>query len=130
MKKLFLVSAVLFTTSALAEDIRIVDVQPRYSTYFETRCHTEQVATNNSGVGTVIGAVTGGIVGHQVGRGTGKDVATVLGAVVGAGVGQRIGQDQQNVETRQICNQVPVTQQKGETVRFSYKGKVYSFVTE
>lgn len=129
MKKLILTLAVV-VVPAYAEELRIIDTQPRYRTYYEQRCYTEQVSTNNSGVGTVIGAVTGGIVGHQVGKGTGKDVATVVGAMVGAGVGNRIGQDQQNVETRQVCNQVPVTQQRGETVRFSYKGKVYSFITE
>lgn len=131
MKKLVLVLALASVASSVqAQEIRVLEVTPRYRTYMETRCHNEQVTTNNSGVGTVIGGVAGGIIGNQVGKGSGKDVATVAGAIVGGMVGNRIGNDQQNIETRQVCNQIPVTTVAGETVKFSYKNKVYTFVTE
>lgn len=107
--------------------IQIINVQPRFQTIQQKQCRQEQVASNNSGTGTVIGGVAGGIIGNQVGKGTGKDAATILGAIVGASVGNRIGSDQQNVEMREVCNYVPVTTQTGEIVTFMYKGKRYSF---
>jgi uncharacterized protein YcfJ len=110
-----------------AEDhAKVIRSVPRYATVYHQHCRTEQVATDNSGVGTVIGGVAGGILGNQVGGGSGKDVATVLGAVVGASVGNRIGQDQVNVENRNICQQIPTSVQVGEVVTFLYKGKTFS----
>lgn len=129
MKKL-LPLFLLLPVGAIAQEVRIIDIQPRYSTSYQQQCQQVQVQTNNSGVGTVIGGVAGGIIGNQVGKGSGKDVATVAGAVVGGMVGNRIGGDQTNYETRQQCHQVPVTIQRGEIVTFEYRGRRFQQVFE
>jgi uncharacterized protein YcfJ len=128
MKKFLLLLG--FVSFPALADVRIISVQPRYSTTYQQECRQVQVTTNNSGIGTVIGGVAGGIIGNQVGGGSGKDIATVAGAVVGGMVGNRIGSDQQNVETKQECYNVPVTVQRGETVTFEYKGRRFQQVFE
>lgn len=106
----------------------VVSATPRFQTIFQRQCQRERFYSDNSTLGTVIGGVAGGIIGNQVGNGSGRDVATVLGAVVGAGVGNRIGHDQRNEEYREVCKEVPVTVQRGETVIFDYKGRRFTMV--
>ena len=109
--------------------ITIVDIKPKHRNVMTRQCRQEQVNTDNSTAGTIIGGVAGGIIGNQVGKGTGKDAATVLGAIVGATAGGRIGSDQHNIETREVCTNVPTTVITGEVVTFVYKGRRYSFET-
>lgn len=104
----------------------VVNVVPKMQTTFQRQCNRERFHSDNSTLGTVIGGVTGGIIGNQVGNGSGRDVATALGVVIGAGVGNRIGHDQRNEEYREVCREVPVTVQRGETVTFEYKGRRFT----
>ena len=126
MRYLLAAAAVILAQPAVAQDVRVVQIQPRYITQYQQQCQQVQVRVDNSGVGTVIGGVTGGIVGNQVGRGSGRDAATVAGAIIGGMVGNRIGQDQVQYETRQECQSVPVTVQQGEIVTFEYRGRRFS----
>jgi uncharacterized protein YcfJ len=127
MKKLLF--GMLFASgAALAQDVHVISVQPRFSTVYQQQCQTVSVREDNSGVGTLIGAVAGGIIGNQVGGGSGRDIATVIGAGVGASVGNRIGQDQVSNAQRQVCQNVPIIVQSGETVTFSYKGRVFTHI--
>jgi uncharacterized protein YcfJ len=120
------IAAALIAGAVMAQDVRIVNIQPRFVTQYQQQCQQVQTRVDNSGVGTVIGGVTGGIVGNQVGRGSGRDAATVAGAIIGGMVGNRIGSDQAQFETRQECQQVPVTVQQGEIVTFEYRGRRFS----
>jgi uncharacterized protein YcfJ len=127
MKKLMFGLATLsVAASAVAQDVQVVSVQPRWVTTQQQQCQQVQVRQDNSTIGTVIGGVAGGILGNQVGGGRGRDLATAAGAVTGAVVGNRIGQDQGSYTTRQECTMVPVTMQKGEIVTFNYKGRVFT----
>jgi uncharacterized protein YcfJ len=127
MKKFFLALS-LASGAVMAQDVYVVSVQPRFSTVYQQQCQVVSVREDNSGVGTLIGAVAGGIIGNQVGGGSGRDIATVIGVGVGASVGNRIGQDQVNNGQRQVCQNVPVTVQNGETVTFSYRGRVFTHI--
>ena len=126
MKHAVAIALMALGTAAAAQDVRVINIQPRYVTQYQQQCQQVQVRVDNSGVGTVIGGVTGGIVGNQVGKGSGRDVATVAGAIIGGMVGNRIGQDQAQYETRQECQSVPVTVQQGEIVTFEYRGRRFS----
>lgn len=127
MKKI-LAGLLFVSTAALAQDVYVMSVQPRFSTVYQQQCQVVSVREDNSGVGTVIGLIAGGIIGNQVGGGSGRDIATVIGAGVGASVGNRIGQDQATNSQRQVCQNVPITVQSGETVTFSYKGRVFTHI--
>lgn len=126
MKKFLFAVGILASTTAFAQDVRIISVQPRVVTIQQQQCQNVQVREDNSGVGTVIGAVAGGIIGHQVGKGSGNTAATIGGAMVGGAVGNRIGSDQGNIATRQDCRYVPVTVQQGEIVTFQYRGRIFT----
>lgn len=118
----------LFSSVAIAQDVYVVSVQPRYTTIQQQQCQTVSVREDNSGVGTLIGAVAGGIIGNQVGGGSGRDIATVLGAGIGASVGNRIGQDQASTTQKQVCQMVPITVQSGEVVTFNYRGRTFTHI--
>jgi uncharacterized protein YcfJ len=127
MKKI-LVGLLFVSGAALAQDVYVMSTQPRFTTVYQQQCQLVSVREDNSGVGTVIGLIAGGIIGNQVGGGSGRDIATVIGAGVGASVGNRIGQDQATTGQRQVCQNVPITVQSGETVTFSYKGRVFTHI--
>lgn len=128
---MIVVSSLLVASAAFAFDDRhrgvsIVDIRPIYQTTYHRQCHQERVYSDNGSLGTVIGGVAGGIIGNQVGNGSGRDAATIIGALVGAGVGNRIGEDQRNESWREVCNNIPVTRQTGETVTFEYRGRRFT----
>jgi len=124
MQKILL-SAVLFASAAQAQDVYVVSVQPRLVTVFQQQCQQVQVqrpATSGNTAGGVLGALAGAALGNQVGGGSGRDIATAAGAVIGYQVGR--GESQPGgIEYQTVCNQVPVTVQRGETVTFVYKGR-------
>jgi len=126
MKKITAVLATIVAVPVMAQDVRVIQIQPRYVTQYHQQCQQVQVRVDNSGVGTVIGGVTGGIVGNQVGKGSGRDAATVAGAIIGGMVGNRIGSDQAQYETRQECQSVPVSVPQGEIVTFEYRGRRFT----
>lgn len=127
MQKILL-SAVLFASAAQAQDVYVVSVQPRLVTVFQQQCQQVQVqrpATSGNTAGGVLGALAGAALGNQVGGGSGRDIATAAGAVIGYQVGR--GESQPGgIEYQTVCNQVPVTVQRGETVTFSYKGRRFT----
>jgi len=125
MKKIVILLS-LVSTSAFAQEVHVISVQPKFVTIYQQQCQQVQVQSDNSGVGTVIGGIAGGIIGNQVGKGSGRDAATVAGAIVGGMVGNRIGSDQTENQVRQQCTSVPVQVQRGEIVTFSYKGRVFT----
>ena len=127
MKKLILTLS-LIPTVVLASDVYVVSVQPRYSTTFEKQCRQVYVEVPGSAAnpaGGVLGAIAGAAIGNQIGGGSGKDIATVVGGVIGYQAGR--GEDRAgSVQERTVCESVPVTVQKGETVTFSYKGRRFT----
>lgn len=127
MKKILFI-LLMIPLVAIASDVYVVHVQPRYHTTFEKHCRQVQVEVQGSTgnqAGGVLGAIAGAAIGNQVGGGTGKDIATVVGGVIGYQVGR--GEEQSaSIQERTVCKSVPVTIQRGETVTFSYKGQRFT----
>lgn len=115
-----------FSTFAVANEVTIISVQPRYVTTHQQQCETVQVYRDNSNMGMLLGGVAGGLLGNAFGSGSGNTAATIAGAVIGGGVGNSVGSDQGKLENKQVCRSVPVTIQQGETVTFSYKGRTFT----
>lgn len=128
MKKLL--TAILFVpTMALAQQYaEVVRVEPRMVTTHEQQCQqiaVPRAATQGNAVGGVLGALAGAAIGNQIGGGSGRDIATAAGAVIGYQAGR--GEPQPaGVEYRTVCEFRPVTQQRGETVTFSYRGRIFT----
>ena len=110
----------------------VIRVEPRMVTVYQQQCQqvlVQRPATNGNSAGGVLGAIAGAALGNQIGGGSGKDIATVVGGVVGYQVGR--GEPQPGtVEYQTVCNRVPVNVQRGETVTFSYRGRVFTQVFE
>lgn len=126
MKKLVLLLS-MFSGAAFAQDVYVVSVQPRMVTTYQQQCQQVAVQRSSGGntAGGVLGAIAGAALGNQVGGGSGKDIATAAGAVIGYQVGK--GSEQPGgVEYQTVCNNVPVTVQRGETVTFMYKGRKFT----
>ena len=137
MKKIAIVVAtsMLMVGSALAQfqgSAEVIRVEPRMVTVYQQQCQqvlVQRPATNGNPAGGVLGAIAGAAIGNQIGGGSGKDIATVVGGVVGYQVGR--GEPQAGTsEYQTVCNRVPVNVQRGETVTFSYRGRVFTQVFE
>jgi len=126
--KNFLLALMLFSSVAYAQDVYVVSVQPRLVTTYQQQCQqilVQRPATTGNSAGGVLGALAGAALGNQVGGGSGRDIATAAGAVIGYQVGR--GESQPGgVEYQTVCNNVPVTVQRGETVTFVYKGRRFT----
>lgn len=131
--------AILFTLfaaaapSAMAQynnygTVEIVRVEPRMVTTYQQQCREVAVqtpATSGNTAGGVLGAIAGAAIGNQIGSGSGRDIATVVGGVVGYQVGR--GESQPGAGSyRTQCDSVPVTVQRGETVTFKYRNRVFT----
>jgi uncharacterized protein YcfJ len=130
MKKIMLL-LMLVSGTALAQtpEVFVVSVQPRFVTVQQQRCETVLVQPqDNSTAGAVVGGLAGGLLGHQIGRGSGNTAATIAGAVGGTVLGSNMGKPDPAPQARQTCSYVPVQVQQGETVTFSYKGRLFSQV--
>ncbi len=127
MKKV-LFGLALVAGAAQAQDVYVAHVQPRMVTVYQQQCQQVMVqrpSTSGNPAGGVLGALAGAALGNQVGGGSGRDIATAAGAVIGYQVGR--GESQPGgVEYQTVCNQVPVTVQRGETVTFVYKGRRFT----
>lgn len=123
-----LLSMILVAGAAQAQDVYVVSQQPRLVTVYQQQCQQVQVqrpATSGNTAGGVLGALAGAALGNQVGSGSGRDIATAAGAVIGYQVGR--GESQPGgIDYQTVCNQVPVTVQRGETVTFVYKGRRFT----
>lgn len=126
MKKLVLLMSV-FSGTVFAQDVYVVNVQPRMVTMYQQQCQQVAVqrAPSGNSSGGVLGAIAGAALGNQIGGGSGKDIATAAGAVIGYQIGR--GPDQPGgVEYQTVCSNVPVTVQRGEIVTFVYKGRRFT----
>ena len=108
--------------------VEIVRVEPRMVTTYQQQCREVAVQTpptQGNTSGGVLGALAGAALGNQIGGGSGRDIATAAGAVIGYQVGR--GESQPGgVSYRTVCDSVPVTVQRGETVTFKYRGRLFS----
>jgi uncharacterized protein YcfJ len=122
---------VLISASALSQysgGVEIVRIDPRMVTTYQQQCREVAVQSapsqGNSASG-VLGALAGAAIGNQIGGGSGRDIATAAGAVIGYQMGR--GELQPGgVTYRTVCESVPVTVQRGETVTFRYRGRLFS----
>ena len=133
--KRFAISAILLVAagSALAQHyghstVEIVRVEPRMVTTYQQQCRevaVQTAPTQGNNAGGVLGALAGAALGNQIGGGSGRDIATAAGAVIGY---QVVRGDPQpgGVAYRTVCESVPVTMQRGETVTFRYRGRLFS----
>ena len=123
MKKVILSLALLLPASvAMAQDIYVVNVQPRFVTVHQQQCHVQEFHhESNAGSGT------GGLLGSTLGSNRNDHVAgTVIGALIGGAIGNEVGRGPARVEQRQVCRPIPVQIQQGEIVTFSYRGRVFT----
>jgi uncharacterized protein YcfJ len=124
--KTVLCGLIIATTSltVAAQDVHVVDVQPRYVIVYQQQCQqvlVQRPASGANGAAGALGAIFGAAVGNQIGGGSGRDIATAAGAVIGYQIGK--GEPVPGgTEYQTVCNQVPTTVQRGETVTFSYRG--------
>jgi uncharacterized protein YcfJ len=119
----------LICNTALAQNFaEVINVQPNLVTINEQRCEqvaVQRPATSGDTAGGVFGAIAGAAIGSQIGGGSGRDIATAAGAVIGSQIGR--GQPQPGgFEYQNVCRVVPMTVQRGETVTFRYRGRVFS----
>jgi uncharacterized protein YcfJ len=132
MKKIMMLIAMWPALAMAQQYAEVVRVEPRLVTTHEQQCQQIAVprpATQGNAAGGVLGALAGAAIGNQIGGGSGKDIATAAGAVIGYHAGR--GEPQAGgVEYRTVCEFRPVTQQRGETVTFSYRGRIFSQVFE
>lgn len=126
MKKTLFALLFVSTAAVAGDDVYVVSAQPRYVTTYQQQCEQVQVYRDNSGIGTVLGGVAGGLLGSTIGKGSGNTAATIAGAVGGGVLGNNYGSEQGRIENRQVCRSVPVTQQQGEIVTFSYRGRTFT----
>jgi len=133
MKRLAILAFLTVSTAAWAQHnmyptVEVVRVEPRMVTTYQQQCRevaVQTAPTHGNTAGGVLGALAGAALGNQVGGGSGRDIATAAGAVIGYQVGR--GDPQPGgVTYRTVCDNVPVTVQRGETVTFRYRGRLFS----
>ena len=132
MKHLLILLALVPTVALAQQYAEVVRVEPRLVTTHEQQCQqiaVQRPATQGNAAGGVLGALAGAAIGNQIGGGSGRDIATAAGAVIGYQAGRGDPQPA-GVEYRTVCEFRPVTQQRGETVTFSYRGRIFSQVFE
>jgi len=122
MKKSIVLLTLLIPSLSLADDnVSVISVTPRYVTVYQKVCDSVTDQSPNE-TGGLIGGVLGGITGHQVGKGSGKTAATIAGVIIGQNIGRNTN--------KQRCWEEPIQELRGETVGFSYKGKVFYHIFE
>lgn len=128
MKKILLAWSLLASASvAMAQDVYVVNVQPRFITVQQQQCHVQEFhRESNTGSGTV-GAVAGGLLGSTLGSNRNDQLAgTVIGALIGGAIGNEVGREPTRIEHRQVCRYIPVQVQQGEIVTFNYRGRMFT----
>ena len=128
MKKILLaLSLLVLTSSVIAQDIYVVNVQPRFVTVQQQQCHVQEFHRESGTGSSTIGAVAGGLLGSTLGSNRNDQVAgTVIGALIGGAIGNEVGRDSYRTEQRQVCRHIPVQIQQGEIVTFSYRGRTFT----
>jgi uncharacterized protein YcfJ len=130
VNKILVASMAFVSTSAFAEDAKVINVEPRYVTVQIQQCENVNVRNDNGTMGSIIGGVAGGLLGSTVGGGSGQIASSVVGAVAGTMVGNSIGSNQQQYRTMQNCYSIPQTVRKGDFVTFSYRGRTFTQIVE
>lgn len=116
------------TLAQTAATVEIVRIDPRMVTTYQQQCRevaVQTAPTQSNAAGGVLGALAGAAIGNQIGGGSGRDIATAAGAVLGYQVGRGDSQPGGTVY-RTVCDSVPVLVQRGETVTFRYRGRLFS----
>ena len=126
MKKLLTILLAL-PLAAAAQDVYVVNVQPRLVTVQQQQCNVQEFYREGSSGSGTIGAVAGGLLGSTLGRNRNDQIAgTVIGALIGGAIGNEVGREPSGIEQRQVCRYIPVQVQQGEIVTFSYRGRVFT----
>ena len=126
MKKLLTILLAL-PLVATAQDVYVVNVQPRLITVQQQQCNMQEFHRENSSGSGAVGAVAGGLLGSTLGSNRNDQLAgTVIGALIGGAIGNEVGREPTRIEQRQVCRYVPVQVQQGEIVTFSYRGRVFT----
>ena len=126
MKKLLTILLAL-PLAATAQDVYVVNVQPRLVTVQQQQCNMQEFHREGSSASGAVGAVAGGLLGSTLGSNRNDQLAgTVIGALIGGAIGNEVGREPTRIEQRQVCRYVPVQVQQGEIVTFSYRGRVFT----
>ena len=126
MKKLLTILLAL-PLVATAQDVYVVNVQPRLVTVQQQQCNIQEFHREGSSGSGAVGAVAGGLLGSTLGSNRNDQLAgTVIGALIGGAIGNEVGREPTRIEQRQVCRYVPVQVQQGEIVTFSYRGRVFT----
>ena len=127
MKKVLISLMLLAAGCAIAQEVYVVAVQPRYVTVQQRQCQMrEYIREGSSGSGT-IGAVAGGLLGSTIGSTSGDHIAgTVIGALIGGAIGSEVSREPGRIEQREVCSYVPMQVQQGEIVTFNYRGRIFT----
>jgi uncharacterized protein YcfJ len=132
MKQLIAVLALLPAVALAQQWAEVIRVEPRMVTTHQQQCQEVLVqvpASSGNAAGGVLGAIAGAAIGNQIGGGSGRDIATVVGGVVGYQVG-RGEATAATTERRVQCTMTPVQIQRGETVTFRYRDRVFTHTFE
>ena len=130
-KSLILIALTCGVAAAWSQNystVEIVRIEPRMVTTYQQQCRevaVQSAPTQGNAAGGVLGALAGAAIGNQIGGGSGRDIATAAGAVLGYQVGRGDPQSS-GITYRTVCDSVPVTVQRGETVTFRYRGRLFS----
>jgi uncharacterized protein YcfJ len=114
-----------FQTSDVAQ---VINRQPNYVTVQQRQCEQREVVTQgNTAAGGALGAVAGGLIGSTLGRNSrDRNAGAAVGIVGGALLGNELAKSPPQAEMTEVCRMVPLTVQQGETVTFSYQGRVFT----
>lgn len=128
MKK-YLAAVLFVPASVLAQQsAEVVRIEPNMIVMQQQRCQELLVqvpGSSGNAAGGVLGAIAGAAIGNQIGNGSGRDIATVVGGVMGYQAG-RGDTTAPTTERRIQCTTVPVQIQRGETVTFRYRNRIFS----
>ena len=107
---------------------QVINRQPNYVTVQQRQCEQREVISQGNGAaGGVLGAVAGGLIGSTLGRNSrDRNAGAAVGMVGGAVLGNELAKSPPQAELTEVCRMVPVTVQQGETVTFSYQGRVFT----
>ena len=126
MKKLLTILLAL-PMSVAAQDVYVVNVQPKFITVQQQQCQVQEFHRDSSSGSGTIGAVAGGLLGSTLGSNRNDQLAgTVIGALIGGAIGNEVGREPTRIEHRQVCRYIPMQVQQGEIVTFSYRGRVFT----
>jgi uncharacterized protein YcfJ len=107
---------------------QVINRQPNFVTVQQRQCEQREVVSQGGGAGGgLLGAVAGGLIGSTLGGNSrDRNAGAAVGMVGGALLGNEISKSPPQGEIREVCRMVPVTIQQGETITFSYQGRVFT----